>query len=320
MFKIFITDTIYDTFIRTEEKKAVSSHSNLYKILKQQTTKILTAEQTEKLKTHPEDVLKNPSSLFILDITSYEALAIQRRYGVLCLSGENPDIAQLIDVNDEHTTEEKEPLGRGWDTVLDSVEYLPSNALILTDRYLFQNINAVYGNGFDNIRSILNELLPDELSTTYHITVIFDIESVDELYSFNDIVKRLNNIKNEFVRDYPIIMEVLGISDKNNVYKRLHNRRIVSNYFIVKMDHKLAAFNKSVGTTEQTIIPQVLFTQDSIDNHSTPPLKSMQQITKALRSFSDSLSSSFPNHISYSYAVDGKVMDKCIAIRNRLIK
>ena len=94
-------------------------------------------KDTERFKLHPEDVLKNPSSLYILDITHAEALAIQKTYGVLCVSGDSPDITLLIDINDIHITKEQEKLGRGWDTVLDSVEPLPSNALLLTDRYLF---------------------------------------------------------------------------------------------------------------------------------------------------------------------------------------
>jgi hypothetical protein len=200
------------------------------------------------------------------------------------------------------------------------VEPLPSNALILTDRYLFKNTNARYGNGFANVRSILTELLPRELNTTYHITVIFDKDSIDALYDFQTIAKRLNDIKEEFKRPYPITMEVLGITGKNEAYHNLHNRRIVSNYFVVKMDYSLAAFNKTVGTADQTITPQVLFTEDSLDRHSTAPLKSMEQITSTLREFSNSLSSPYTKHSSYYYAVNGEWMEKCISIRNRLIK
>ncbi len=105
----------------------------------------------------------------------------------------------------------------------------------------------------------------------------------------------------------------------NNSRSNLHNRRIVSNYFVVKMDYSLAAFNKTIGTADQTITPQVLFTEDSLSRKSTPPLKSMIQIVSALRGFSKSLQFSSTNHNNYNYAVDGKCMEKCMAIRNRLI-
>ena len=344
MFKIFIAETILRTIIQAESQRTNNSRSNLFKILKSaknlyvamdapdltwikslkddfglmaDTTR---TEYIKKIPTKPESVLKNPSSLFLLDIPFAEAKKIQVEYGVICRSGSDTNISSLIDINDEHTTDKNEPLGRGWDTVLDSVEPLPSNAIILTDRYLFKTTNPRYGNGFDNVRSILIELLPHELKTTYHVTVVFDKENINALYDFQTIVKRLNDIKVELKRPYPIMMEVLGMTDDNDTYYHLHNRRIVSNYFVVKMDYSLAAFNKTVGTADQTITPQVMFTEDSLNRHSTAPLKSMQQIVTALRKFSNTLSSPYTNHNSYYYAVDGQWMEKCIAIRNRLIK
>ena len=344
MFKVFIAENILRNIIQAESQRPNNSRSNLFKILKSaknlyvaMDTSDLTwikllkdnyglvadttrTEYIKKIPTKPESVLKNPSSLFILDIPITEAKKIQVEYGVMCRSGMDTNISSLIDINDEHTTDKNEPLGRGWDMVLDSVESLPSNALILTDRYLFKTTNAKYGNGFDNVRSILSELLPEELSTTYHVTVIFDKDSIDPLYNFQTIAKRLNDIIDEFKRPYLITMEVLGMTDDNETYYHLHNRRIVSNYFVVKVDYSLAAFNKTVGTADQTIIPQVLFTEDSLIRRSTAPLKSMMQIVNALRKFSNSLSSPYTKHDSYYYAVNGQWMEKCIAIRNRLIK
>lgn len=65
MFKVFISDSVYDRIISTEEQRAVG-RSNLYKLLKQQPVQILTEKDTEKFKAHPEDVLKNPSSLKLI--------------------------------------------------------------------------------------------------------------------------------------------------------------------------------------------------------------------------------------------------------------
>lgn len=52
---------------------------------------------------------------------------------------------------------------------------------------------------------------------------------------------------------------------------------------------------------------------------STPPLDAIHQTLTALRDFSKALSLPYTNHDSYNYAVNGKLMEKCIAIRNRLI-
>lgn len=344
MFKVFIAEKILRDIVLAESRRPVNTRSNLFKILKsaknlyvamdapdtewiKQLKKEyrLVADTTrtayiKKILANPESVLKNPSSLFLLDIPFAAAKKIQAEYGVMCLSGTDPNITPLIDIYDEHTTDKGEPLSRGWDAVLDSVEQTPSNALILTDRYLFKTTNPRYGNGFDNVRSILTELLPHELNTTYHITVVFDKESINALYDFQTIAKRLNDIKEELKRPYPIAMEVLGMTDNNDTYYHLHNRRIVSNYFVVKMDYSLAAFNKTIGTADQTITPQVMFTQESLNGRSSAPLKSMNQIVSALREFSNSLSSPYTKHDCYYYAVNGEWMEKCISIRNRLIK
>lgn len=316
MFKVYISESSYKGITGS----STTGQSLLCKLLKQQPLQLLKEDDTKRYIAHPENVLKNPSALYILDIPSADALAIQRMYGVICLSSGAPDITPLIDIYDEHTTEKKVPLGRGWDSVLDSVEYLPSNALILNDRYFFKTTNAVYGNGFDNIRSILTELLPRELNTKYHVIVIFDRDEIDSLYNFNSIAKRLHDIVLEFNKPYEIVTEVLGLSEGKEIYYKFHNRRIVSNYFVVKMDYSLAAFNKTEGTSEQTITPQVLFTEESLNKRSSAPLQSMQQITKALQSFSESLRSPSMDHNSYSYAVNGQQKYQCMTITNRLIK
>lgn len=320
MFKVIISDVIYHDIITTEEAKPEADRSMTYKLLKQQHVQTLTAEETEATKGQPESVLRNPSALYILDITPAEALAIQRSYGVVCQSGARTDLTPLLDVNDIHISNEREPLGRGWDSVLDSVEKLPSNALLLTDRYLFAFRRPHAGDGIANIKSILNELLPRQfLGGEYHVTVIFDNMSKHNTYTFNDIATQLNRIKQQLDRDYPIMMEVLGITPNCSIYNQLHNRLIVSNYYMVEASHKLAAFNEDKGTARQTLLPLALFTESSLNGHSTPPLKAVNQTIATISGFSKSLSR-LTDHTIYHYAVNGKCMERCMGIRNRLMR
>ena len=326
MFKVIISESVYQDIVSTEEQKAEEARTYLYKLLKQQTVKLLTAEETERYKSHPENVLKNPSALFVLDMTRTEALAIQRTYGVICLGRDSRSISPLIDVNDIHISNEDETLGRGWDSVLDSVEDLPSNALLLTDRYLFSARRPNFGNGIANVQSILEELLPQQfLGGAYHVTILFDNQAKHETYSFNDIVEQLEGVKQDLQQslnlDYPIMMEVIGITPDTPIYFKLHNRLIISNYYMVEAAHKLAAFNKNIGTTRQLLLPLALFTESSLNGKSTPPLKAIDQTLYSLRVFSKTLPTlSEAEQNTIFYAVDGKRMKKCMAIRNRLIK
>ena len=160
MFKIFVAEPILKTIIEDESKKAEASRSFLYKVLKERKTLYVAAatpdkswadtlksqhkiivdyslsDYINKIKDHPETVLENPSSIFILDIPITEAEKIQTSFGVVCMSGKNLTTRFLIDTNDEHTIDEQEAFGNGWETVLKSVKGIPSNALLLTDRYL----------------------------------------------------------------------------------------------------------------------------------------------------------------------------------------
>ena len=320
MFKVCISDAAYQRLVSAEEQKGTAGRSNLYKLLKQQPVQLLTASDNERYRTHPEEVLKNPSALHILDMTHTEALAIQKTYGVMCMSSDCPDISPLIDVNDIHISNERERLGRGWDSVLDSVEKLPSNALLLTDRYLFAFRSPDAGDGLSNIHDILNELLPQQFSGgDYHVTVVFDHMSKHKSYTFDEIATKLNRIKTQLHRDYPIMMEVLGVTPDSSIYNKLHNRLIISNYYLVEAGHKLAAFNHDKGTARQTLLPMTLFTESSINGTSTPPLKAIDQTLSSLRDFSKSLSR-LTDHSVYLYAVNGKRIEKCVGIRNRLIK
>lgn len=340
MFKIFVEERILRRIVDSE--KTERTLSLLYKLLQMQKTVFVSSADTAWIKAlkvehkinadscrsayilniaeYPETVLMHPSSLFILNIPIVEAEKIQKSYGVMCLSGEAINISPLIDVNDIHISNEREKLGRGWDSVLDSIEKLPSNSLLLSDRYLFAFRSPNAGDGIANIFDILNELLPQNfLGGDYHVTIVFDNMAKHATYTFEEIATHLNKLKQQLNRDYPIMMEVLGITPDSSIYNKLHSRLIISNYYMVEAAHKLAAFNKEFGTARQTLIPLALFTESSLNGKSTPPMKAIEQTTATLRDFSKSLSK-LSDHSTYLYAVNGQRMEKCLGIRNRLIK
>ena len=53
MFKVYISDSVYDRIISTEEQRATAGRSNLYKLLKQQPVQILTEKDTERYSGYP---------------------------------------------------------------------------------------------------------------------------------------------------------------------------------------------------------------------------------------------------------------------------
>ena len=319
MFKVYISDSIYQTIITSEENKAPSEQSYLYKLLKKQPIQILKPEEEKKIQENPSCVLDNPSAVYILNISPEKASAIEESYGVMCFSGENLDISPLIDVADFFNSSKAEKKYKGWDRVLDTVENLPSNALILRDRYLFKYKGKKEGDGITNVRSILNELLPEQFEGgDYHITVVFGLE--DNSYTFNEVAAELNTLAHQLRPDYGIMVEVFGINTNSNLYYESHDRQIVSNYYFVGASHKLAAFkNNDLGIVDQDIIPWALFTRDSLDSDSSAPLETIQKTMVEFKNFYADLASE-TNRDTYLYALNGKRMKRCTGVKNRLLK
>ena len=140
-------------------------------------------------------------------------------------------------------------------------------------------------------------------------------------YTFDEIARLLEETKQQLGRDYPITLELLGMTPDCSIYHKLHDRMIISNYYLVEASHKLAAFNKDMGTARQLLLPLALFTESSINGKSTPPLDAINQALTTLRKFSKSLPH-LPEseHRTYFYAVNGIQKEKCLSIRNRLLK
>ena len=319
MFSVIITDTIYNKIIEEEKNNPVAEHANLYKILRKYEHQIITTEETEKLKNTPQDVLKHPSSLYILSITPDEASAIQQNYGVMCVSGDNPDVSALIDINDAFVANKYHKLERGWDAVLDSVETLPSNSLIIVDRYLFETIEPEEGDGFANIEVILDQLLPKQFhGGKYIITVMFNKDN--QPLKFDDIAMGLEVVRKKIRKEYPIQMEVIGFDKGSKIYAKLHNRVIISNYYIVEAGHKIAAFDEDIATARQTIYPMAIFTESSLLGASSPPLRAIKQNVAAIKDFFKYVTRENKNYDKYAYALDGERKKHCTAIRNRLLK
>ena len=319
MFKVCISDSIYQTIITSEENKAPSEQSYLYKLLKKQPIQILKPEEEKKIQENPSCVLDNPSAVYILNISPEKASAIEKSYGVMCLSGDNPDISPLIDVEDYFKPSTHKKKFKGWDRVLDTIENLPSNALVLRDRYLFKYKGKKEGDGITNVRSILDELLPEHFKGgDYHITVVFSLE--DNSYTFNEVAAELYSLVHQLRSGYGIMIEVFGVYNNSNIYYESHDRQIVSNYYFVEASHKLAAFkNNDIGIVDQSITPWALFTKNSLDSDSSAPLETVEQTIDDFRHFYADLASE-TNRGTYLYALNGKRMERCTGVKNRLLK
>lgn len=332
MLKIFIAARILADIIGKEAVKSSHEHSVIYRIFKkkyvhiyvgtiddqscskiaifkQMTDFVIDSSRKEYVDNIPNNaklVMEEPNAIFILNISKDKASEISQKYGVLCFSADGIEEKKLIDPNLEYSPCSGDEYG-GWEPILHSVNNLPINALILVDRYLFVNDKNFFTNGINSVFSILKTLLPEKFDNGnhFHVTIVFDPELKRRKMDFAEIAERINKKKQELAKSYFIDIELIGIPSNSRFYNDTHNRRIISNYFIVRAEHQLGAFFGPKSACSQTLTPQRLFTFLCLNGHSDPPLKSIVQTTKTLGELSNRLKQEINAGVCY-YALNGK--------------
>ncbi len=361
MLKVFISNSILSDIIFQAEDNSKTTHDAVYRLLKSHQTEIYVSDKysdtfplevelfcqnygnipkesrcdyVSGIQSNPSTVLKEPSSIFLLDIEPKTAKNIQDNYGVICLSKTEAYKAgaMLIDDNKEYSPDSKVDFYEGWATVLSGIKHLPSNSLIINDRYLFSNKEHWKGDGLNNVCQILQLLLPAtfagrETGLSYNVLIIFDPGELCEGHTFRSIALELIS-RITCMRKYTIKLEILGIAKgmkTDSIYFRLHNRRIVSNYYIIKAEQQIAAFHGVKGTCNQTITPQRFFTADSLvkDTNSSSPQRSIQQLVEVLEDFDPNNvigSDGFKAYFYFSATSKDNVKEECRNLANRLIR
>lgn len=229
-------------------------------------------------------------AIFLLDIDKTKAEEISEKYGVICHSINDPNINPIFQDGIEKNVERKE-CKRGWDELLRPSMVYPSNSLVFVDRYLFLNDsdNITYQDGIDNVYEILDKILPPKLGVDYHVLFVFDASELSRSgVTFNTISNLLNKLKKKLSRPYNIIIETVSIDHNNGQYGETHNRRILSNYFIIRADRSLKAFRDTHSLYSQTLFLDWIASKGIIHaKHSDAPgialRKYLCEINKAIK-------------------------------------
>jgi len=264
----------------------------------------------------PSKVLQNPESVYILDIKVEEAAAMQKDYGVICMSAKRLDNQILTSLSTEMTYEEGEtnPNTCNWKHILQDFKDIPSNSLIICDRYVFKN-SWLKDNGqgqktdcgdsaLDNIHDILDTLLPQTFTGTYHVLLLTDENNVVKHDRITTWANSL--IKKQRLRKYPIDFEVLTFrGGGKNYHEKFHNRRIFSNYYVIRADHKINAFRQNRSTCTQTVTGDVLYSKGLGTSHSTPPKKDLDTFLKILQDAVSYYKLNTGNNHEYDYGCNG---------------
>lgn len=272
-----------------EEKKA-------FEVLKANDIKLVDkTSEYEDILADNSKILRHPNAIYVLDVEEKYVHRIEDEYGVVCVSIENVD-SGFQDYHldkDLHLFVTEGEQKHKWSDLKKIAEKIPTNSLLIIDRYLFAK--DVLKDGVANIEHILNSLLPDRHKENFEVTIMFDSKDLDSKHNimflygknynssynyskeevFKKLSERIHKVTEKFHRekDYSIDLHLLSLCDTSGTtrvgsYKRTHNRRILSNYYIIRAEHKLGAFRNGneEGTCSQCIDMEPLFSYYSDKN------------------------------------------------------
>lgn len=294
---------------------------------------------------------QHPFGIFILDMSSIEAEKIQKETGVFCMSTQEfienvkaePILPKVVTSDVEKIQKgtgvfckskqdffaepisldgltyrrslqcQKGTKGYSWKTFLSRIKQIPSNCIVINDRYLFGSNQESLSLGAINIVNILNEILPKKLIFgEYHVLIIYDITANSNL----DIIERIaseihDNIK-RIREQLDLRLEIVGT--KNDF---THNRLIATNYGIFSADHKLAAFDrKSCACADQSILYKGLFSEGlTKDDESDFPIETQNLFLNRMKEVIENATGTYwVKHKKFSGLTNAQ------AIENRLIR
>ena len=225
-----------------------------------------------------------PQGAYLLDVSEDTANAIQNDYGIICQSTDDLTKCPLSEGGRMFSLR-KDERGHSWKEIISSEPALPSNAIVIIDRYLFayDNANKVgVKEAIANIKNVMRCVLPMQLKTDYHIIILYDEgSSGDKHYNIKTLARELEEYKDTLKRPYNIVIQFMSIPREYKGYEVTHNRKIISNYFIVSAEHYIKAFRGRQATVTQDVRWDYAYST-GLRNVSDPPMKTIETILSGI--------------------------------------
>ncbi len=189
----------------------------------------------------PMLVVNNPRSVFFLDLIEAEAKAIQRKTGNIVFGKEmindmilSGTFFKFLEKNAIYENQGK----LGWKLLLHDLP--PLNAVIITDNFLFHNEDGIRGTR--NLLNILESILPEDLETEFHICLLAQEPPERNNAWCKRKVEEIKLQIEKLGKSYPVKFELI-------FSETIHNRMVISNYFVVAMDKGFAVFSSADNKT-----------------------------------------------------------------------
>lgn len=269
----------------------------------------------------------DPCAAYILNIEEGKAKKIQDNYGVICQSSSCLDDSILTGEGIERNPKFGEG-DYGWKRILRSFKHIPCNSLLINDRNLFSNDDVSDENkkyGFKNVFEILDFLIPSRLNdgAKFQVFICSDKESLEKHNSFEKIVEELEKKRQDLLSNrkrISIDIEFFCLNENSVGYTETHNRRILGNYFVFTLEHKIAAFKDNYCRCTQNISGKKLFHTGLYDDNDTAE-KLHRDLIMDYKDFIGFHEKGTSKQKGYLYAINGEIkdFDTCKVV-NRILK
>lgn len=285
----------------------------------------------KKIKADNMAVIDKPTAAYFLNIPEADAKKLQEESGVVVNCKDFVDDNILSKgVNLDWLADEV--INNNWNSILNPFNNFPSNSLIINDRNLFSNEERVLGTfqniGVDNLIRILDNLLPQNLKTDYHILIQSEQKDDPRNKAKCDQITSDLNTKIRNLRNYNFEIEILFYCRGTNHFERTHNRRIYSNYKYGKCENSLASFKirNANNTRNDDSFSLVCFfnklnsipdTNTNLMSHNNGSSRCREIAVDCI----DKLNKNGPNNRYYRYYLNGTevIQGQTTAIKNRLL-
>ena len=188
--------------------------------------------------TNKGNLVKHCRSLFIMDVNEEDAKKISEEYGVLIISkGKIDDNVFNQRFWRHHFIKDLKFKGNAiseWFDVLKDVPWLPMNSLIVSDNYLFAGSTDKLEECVENVKGLLNAILPHSLSVEFHILISTKHPCCDEQKRNQIVGDIMSYIKQKI--NYNIKVEFV-------FSESIHQRKIITNYNIMVGDKGFVNFS-----------------------------------------------------------------------------
>lgn len=245
-------------------------------------------DELKKYLSNNDRFLDKPTSLAFLDIESEHAKSLREDYGHISITkNEIDEIGERIFEGAFYKRfkkgEEVEGAFRSHIDIYPSGESsdkmnLPcSNSLVISDPYIFSNSQKVGSElkniGFENLKLLLNALLPGSLNVPFDLTIVTDDCKWSSSIASEKIEELSDYIKS--IRSYPTNIELIiyGMKDK------IHGRYVISNYYKITLDKGIKHFNiEDQKTVRETNDIRIEKNFNNVASPGETPYESAQEI------------------------------------------